>query len=78
MDIYTGSRNDDFLARRGTICAPSRGFPYPYVGSHPRVVASLIDGELDNLVREAFECDDTEDTFRGLLRRLWTALNRAC
>jgi hypothetical protein len=69
MDIYTGNESDDFLARRGAIRRPSRGLPHPYVGSHPRVVASLTDRELDNLVLEAFDCNDTEDTFRGLLRK---------
>lgn len=68
MDTYSGGEGDDFLARRGTIREPSRGLPYPFAGSHPRIVAGLIDGELDNLVREAFDCGDADNTFRGLLR----------
>jgi len=68
MDTYSGGEGDDFLARRGVIREPLRGLPYTFAGSHPRVVAGLINGELDNLVREAFDCGDADDTFRGMLR----------
>jgi len=68
MEPYTGNESDGFLARRGAIRGPSSGLPLPFVGSHPRVIAGLIDDELDNLVCEAFDCADTDDTFRGKLR----------
>ena len=71
MEIYTGGEDDNFLARRGAIRVPSPGLPIPFspwVGPYPRVVVGLIDGELDSLVRKAFDCDDADDTFRGMLR----------
>jgi hypothetical protein len=71
MNIYLGSPDDNFLARRGAIHAPTEPLPYSsmQVSYHPRVVEPLIDEELDNLVREAFDCNDAEDTFRGQLRQ---------
>lgn len=62
METYPGSGNDDFLARRGALREPLAGFRLP------RVILGLIDSELDNLIREAFHCDDADDTFRGMLR----------
>lgn len=69
MDIYLGSEDDDFLVRRGATYAPSESFPVPSTDSHLRVVEPLINEELDNLVRKAFDCNEAEDTFRGQLRQ---------
>lgn len=74
MEVYLGQPNDDFLVRRGAIQV-SRNAPYPVPGSYPRVVAPLSDGELDNLVREAFDCNDAENTFRGLIRKAIGCIN---
>jgi len=65
METYSGER---FLMRRGLIREPLRGLPYPFGGSHPRVVTGLMDTELDHLVMTAFDCEDTETTLRGMLR----------
>jgi len=68
METYSGNDDDGFLARRGALREPSRGLPYPFAGSHPRGIAGLTNGELDNLLRELFECDDSDNSFRGMLR----------
>jgi len=68
METYSGNDDDGFLARRGALREPLRGLPYPFGGSHPRGIAGLTDGELDNLLRELFECDDSDNSFRGMLR----------
>jgi hypothetical protein len=71
MDTYTGGDNDLFLVRRGALREPSADLqhsPYPTVGPPPRVLAGLIESELDNLIRTAFDCDDSDNTFRGMLR----------
>ena len=73
MDTYTGGNYDRFLARRGTLRGPSPQYVpvfslTPTVGPPPRRIRGLIDSELDNLVRTAFDCDDSDNTLRGMLR----------
>jgi hypothetical protein len=73
METYTGSDDDFFLARRGALRKPSPQYTpvfnlTPTVGPPPRLIRGLIDSELDNLVRTAFDCDDCDNTFRGMLR----------
>jgi hypothetical protein len=69
MDIYLGSADDDFRVRRGAIHASTEALPHLSKGYHPRVIEPLIDEELDNQLREAFDCNDAKDTFRGRLRQ---------
>jgi len=59
---------ESFLMWRGLIREPLRGLPYPFGGSHPRVVTGLMDTELDHLVMTAFDCEDAEATLEGMLR----------
>jgi len=71
MDTYIGGEFDSFLARRGALREPSQHihvFNSPTVGSPLRVVSALLNSELDNLIHAAFDCDDNDDTFRGMLR----------
>jgi len=73
MDAYIGGEFDAFLARRGALREPSPQYTHvfnlsPTVGPPLRVVSRLLDSELDNLIHAAFDCDDNDNTFRGMLR----------
>lgn len=73
METYTGSDDDVFLVRRGALREPSPQYTpvfnlTPTVGPPLRLIRSLMDSELDNLVRTAFDYDDSNNTFRGILR----------
>jgi hypothetical protein len=67
---FIETNGENFLARRGSIRVPVTRLEYPYAGSsHPRTVGPLIVGGLGDIIKEAFECVNTKDTFRGELRK---------
>lgn len=76
MEIIAPVNEGGFVVRE----AFKRDMPhglYPVVmGSSKRVEFALVDGEeLDELICKAFDCDDTDNTFRGYLREAVARVN---
>lgn len=75
MELLTPTDGEDFIVRLAFKRNMPRLYPLVLGTPNPRRKLPLVDGEmLDELIWTAFNCDDTDDTFRGHLRQAVAAV----